>query len=119
MGADGLVQDRVNFLIEQIERWVFEVSTRGFACVSVYDRPLINYLEMKLATYIIKDCCTLLDDLKDKPEYESSYASLKESYDVLRDFIYDNLKGKQDIIEENVNQLRDVDSYSMWSFPLR
>lgn len=113
------IRDRVNFLIEQIERWVFEVSTRGFSCVSVYDRPLLNYLEMKLATYIIKDCCTLLDELKDKPEYIEYYCRLKESYDVLREFIYDNLKEKQDTIEQNVTQLKEVDSYSMWSFPLR
>ena len=119
MNEQKPIQDRVNFLVEQIERWVFEVSTRGFSCVSVYDRPLLNYLEMKLATYIIKDCCALLDELKDKPEYSESYGRLKESYDVLREFIYDHLREKQDKIEWSVSQLRDVDSYSMWSFPLR
>lgn len=119
MGEQKPIQDRVTFLIDQIERWVFEVSTRSFSCTSVYDRPLLNYLEMKLATYIIKDCCALLDELKDKEEYIEYYGRLKESYEVLREFIHDNLKEKQDTIEQNVLQLKDVDSYSLWSFPLR
>ena len=119
MGADVSVRKRVLFRIEQIELWVFGVSTRSFINEPVYDRPLANYLEMKFAMYLIKDCCVLLDELKDNPEEAESYTALKESYDVLREFIYGNLKSKQDSIEENVNQLKAVDSYSMWSFPLR
>lgn len=119
MGEKMAIEERVFFLIEQIELWVFGVSTRSFRNEPVYDRPLANYLEMKFAMYLIKDCCELLDELKDNPAQSESYNALKESYDVLRDFIYGNLKGKQDIIEESVNQLRAVDSYSMWSFPLR
>ena len=118
-GEEPNIKDSVEFIIEQIERWIFSVSTRSFSYIPYDERPLIKDLEWKLAVYIIKDCCFLLELLKDKPVYADNYKALKESYDELRKFIYLYLQGKQGQIEDTVRQLSAVDTCSTWSFPLR